>query len=88
MGPFFPEELTTFMTRTFRHEFDPPEEDPIAGHDDVELTVQEFEDAGVHEVLKPRVRHMALGQYSTLYLGRRVTVPNLCFAALSAKHSR
>ena len=41
MGPFFPEELTTFMTRTFRHEFDPPEEDPIAGHDDVELTVQE-----------------------------------------------
>ena len=63
MGPFFPKELTTFMTRTFRHEFDPAEEDPIAGQDDVELTVQEIEDAGLHEVLQ--TPGAALGSWAT-----------------------
>lgn len=40
------------MTRTFRHEFDPPWANPIAGQSDVELTVQEIEDAGLREVLQ------------------------------------
>ena len=39
------------MTRTFRHTFDPPTLDPV-GKPDVELTVREIEDAGLHEVLQ------------------------------------
>ena len=39
------------MTRTFSHEFDPPEASPVCGHE-VCLTVQEIEDAGTREVLQ------------------------------------
>ena len=52
------------MTRTFRHEFDPPQEDPIAGQDDVELTVQQIEDAGLLEVLQ--TPGAALGSWALL----------------------
>ena len=39
------------MTRTFLHEFRPPQDSPVAGPD-VQLTVQEIEDAGLREVLQ------------------------------------
>ena len=39
------------MTRTFLHEFDPPASSPVPGPN-VELTVQEIEDAGLREVLQ------------------------------------
>ena len=39
------------MTRTFRHDFDPFPDSPVAGPR-VELTVQEIEDAGLREVLQ------------------------------------
>ena len=39
------------MTRTFRHEFHPYHDSPIAGPH-VELTVEEIEDAGLREVLQ------------------------------------
>ena len=52
------------MTRTFRYEFDPAQEDPIGGQDDVELTVQEIEDAGLREVLQ--TPGAALGSWAIL----------------------
>ena len=39
------------MTRTFKYEFVPPDADPVPGPQ-VELTVQEIEDAGLREVLQ------------------------------------
>ena len=39
------------MTRTFLHEFRPLQDSPVAGPD-VQLTVQEIEDAGLREVLQ------------------------------------
>ena len=39
------------MTRTFPLEFRPPQDSPVAGPD-VQLTVQEIEDAGLREVLQ------------------------------------
>ena len=41
----------TFMTRTFEHEFDPPNVSPVVGPH-VELSVQEIEDAALREVLQ------------------------------------
>ena len=53
------------MTRTFLHEFRPPQDSPVAGPD-VQLTVQEIEDAGLREVLQaPGARHSA-GDRDTL----------------------
>ena len=39
------------MTRTFVHDFDPPNDSPIVGSD-VQLSVQEIEDAALREVLQ------------------------------------
>lgn len=51
------------MTRTFRHKIDPPHSSPVAGPD-VQLTVQEIEDAGVLEILQ--TPGVAFGSWAVL----------------------
>ena len=51
------------MTRTFWHDFHPPHLNPLHGRD-VELTVQEIEDAGLREILQ--TPGAALGSWSML----------------------
>ena len=51
------------MTRTFWHDFHPPHLNPLHGQD-VELTVQEIEDAGLREILQ--TPGAALGSWAML----------------------
>ena len=51
------------MTRTFWHDFHPPHADPLHGRN-VELTVQEVEDAGLREILQ--TPGAALGSWGML----------------------
>ena len=51
------------MTRTFWHDFHPPHLNPLHGWD-VELTVQEIEDAGLREILQ--TPGAALGSWGML----------------------
>ena len=54
---------SAFMIRTFRHEFDPPNANPIPGRY-VELTVEQVEDAALREVLQ--TPGAALGSWAVL----------------------
>jgi hypothetical protein len=51
------------MTRSFRHQFDPPSLAPVSGTQ-IHLNVQEIEDAGIREVLQ--TPGAALGSWAVL----------------------